>query len=122
MEPFKGEVEYYWSGTTSGYPPLTHQDRIFTLITKTLQEAETQGKQTLTHQELIEGAYKHFEDYRWNPKSIVQRELKPELLETIIEDAQQLQIITAHKENGETKYRLNHQILKTTKNTQKTTP
>ncbi|MEM3593093.1 MAG: hypothetical protein QXS27_00020 [Candidatus Jordarchaeaceae archaeon] len=62
MNQFK--VEYYWSGTTTGYPPLTHQDRILVLITKTLKEAETQGKQTLTHKELIKGAYKNFEDYR----------------------------------------------------------
>ncbi|MEM3564396.1 MAG: hypothetical protein QXR19_14270, partial [Candidatus Jordarchaeaceae archaeon] len=113
-EPFKGEPRYYWSGTTAGYPPLTHQDRIFTLITKSLQEAEKQGKQALTHRELVEGAYKNFEKYRWNPKSTVKRELEPELLETIIEDAQELQIITAHKENGETRYSLNHQILEAT--------
>ncbi|MEM2145625.1 MAG: hypothetical protein QW279_09705, partial [Candidatus Jordarchaeaceae archaeon] len=38
---------------------------------------------------------------------------------TIIEDAQQLQLITAHKENGETKYRLNHQILEATQKQEK---
>ncbi|MEM3564837.1 MAG: hypothetical protein QXR19_16520 [Candidatus Jordarchaeaceae archaeon] len=39
VEPFTGEPRYYWSGTTAWYPPFTYQDRIFTLITRALQEA-----------------------------------------------------------------------------------
>lgn len=119
-EPFKGEARYYWSGTTTGYPPLTHQDRILTLITKTLKEAEAEGKQALTREELVQGAFKHFEDYRWNYRSITKRTLERELVETIIDDAQELLIITTKKEDGETKYQLNHQILnQKTKTTQK---
>ncbi|MEM2983763.1 MAG: hypothetical protein QXL24_00960, partial [Candidatus Jordarchaeaceae archaeon] len=56
--------KHYQSETTTGYPTLTHQNRIFTLITKTLKEDETQGKQALTHQELVQGAHKNFENYR----------------------------------------------------------
>ncbi|MEM3650851.1 MAG: hypothetical protein QW831_09030 [Candidatus Jordarchaeaceae archaeon] len=118
-ESFNGEPRYYWSGTTAGYPPLTHQDQIFTLITKSLQEAEAEGKPALTHGELVEGAHKNFEEYRWTLKAIVVRELKPELVETLIEDAQELQIITAHEENGETRYSLNHQILEATQKNKK---
>ncbi|MEX2724793.1 MAG: hypothetical protein Q6367_012960 [Candidatus Freyarchaeota archaeon] len=50
------------------------------------------------------------------PKSIMRRTLKPKLVGTLIEDTQELQIITK-TENGGTKYRLNHQILEATQKT-----
>ncbi|MEM3593812.1 MAG: hypothetical protein QXS27_03705 [Candidatus Jordarchaeaceae archaeon] len=110
VKPFTGEPRYYWSGTTVGYPPFTYQDRIFTLITRTLQEAEAEGRQALTHGELVSGAYKNYEEYRRKPRAIPMRTLEREFVETLIEDAEELQIIIAQRENGEIKYRLNHQI------------
>ncbi|MEX2751852.1 MAG: hypothetical protein Q6366_008170, partial [Candidatus Freyarchaeota archaeon] len=110
MEPFAGERRYYWSGTTAGYPPFTYQDRIFTLITRTLLEAEAEGRQALTHGELVSGVYRNYEGYRWKPRAISMRALELEFVETLIEDAEELQIIIAQRENGEIKYRLNHQI------------
>lgn len=111
LEPFKGEVEYYWSGTTSGFPPFTLQDRVFNPIIKVLMEAEKQGIESLTREELVQRAFESFEEYRWSYRSIPLRIIEREFIERIIEDAEELLLITAQRDNDETKYRLNHQIL-----------
>ncbi|MHA1210652.1 MAG: hypothetical protein ACTSRF_15725 [Candidatus Freyarchaeota archaeon] len=112
LGPFKGEVEYYWSGTTSEYPPFTLQDRVFNPIIETLGEAEKEGRKELTHEELLQKAYKHYQEYRKSHRSVPLKTITREFIETILEDAEELLLIIRTKENHETKYKLNHQIIK----------
>ena len=74
-------------------------------------EAEKQGIESLTREELVQRAFESFEEYRWSYRSIPLRIIEREFIERIIEDAEELLLITAQRDNDETKYRLNHQIL-----------
>ena len=74
-------------------------------------EAEKQGIESLTREELVQRAFESFEEYRWSYRSIPLRKIEREFIERIIEDAEELLLITAQRDNDETKYRLNHQIL-----------
>ncbi|MBW1935826.1 MAG: hypothetical protein ACTSRF_06640 [Candidatus Freyarchaeota archaeon] len=109
LEPFK-EVEYYWSGTTLWYPPLTLQDRAFNPIRRIFTQAEKDGKEWLTRRELVEKAYEIYREeyYAYSP---VPRVVTRELAEDLVEDAEELLLIDSKQENGETLYRLNHQIV-----------
>jgi hypothetical protein len=114
------EAQYYWSGTSSGYPPLTLQDKILNPIKEIFREAEKQGKETLTHEELVQKSLEAYQKYKEESGEITYtKKVNREYVETMIEDAEELLLITAKKENSEIKYSLNHQILKNNTNQNK---
>lgn len=118
LEPIE-EVEYYWTGTTSGYPPFTLQDNVFNPIKQTLTEAEKEGKEGLTREELVEKAFEPYQKYKYSYRSVPIRAVTREFIEERIEDAEEILLITAitTTQNGEkTKYKLNKQIQNTTTN------
>ncbi|MEM3563666.1 MAG: hypothetical protein QXR19_10575 [Candidatus Jordarchaeaceae archaeon] len=106
------EARYYWSGTTCKYPPLTLQDRVLNPLKTIFKEAEKQGEETLTHEELVQKAleaYQEYEEDKDNETYTVK--VNREYVEMMVEDAEELLLIATKKENGETKYQLNYQIL-----------
>ncbi|MEX2704050.1 MAG: hypothetical protein Q6352_002130 [Candidatus Freyrarchaeum guaymaensis] len=108
LEPYEG-VEYYWSGTTLEYPPFTLQDRIFNPIKRILTEAEKEGKKWLTRGELVEKAYEYFKEHKFGYRA-TPRTITKEFVEDLIEDAEELLLITSKQHNGKVLYQLNHQI------------
>ncbi len=114
LKPVKG-VEYYWSGTTNGYPPFTLQDRVFNPIKRVFTEAEEMGKEVLTREELTQKAFEHYQKYKRSYRSIPLRIIEREFIEQRIDDAEKLLLITVTRENSEAtvrQNRLNDQILK----------
>ena len=89
------EPEYYWSGTTGIYPPLTLQDRVLNPIKKVFMEAEKQGKTTLTKEELVERALQAYKEYdEKEPFSeTYTTKIDTEYTQTMIEEAEELLLI-----------------------------
>ena len=116
IEPAR-EKEYYWSGTSCKYPPLTLQDKVLNPIKKVFKEVQEQGKEVLTWEELVEKALKAYQKHKENREEETYTEtVNREYVEMMIEEAEELLLITSEKEqNGETTYRLNHQVLKNKK-------
>ncbi len=105
--------EYYWSGTSCKYPPLTLQDKALNPIKKVFTEAEKQGKTTLTHKELVEKALQAYKEYEEDKDNeTYTKKVNREYVVMMIEEAEELLLITPKKEKNEVTYRLNHQILK----------
>lgn len=108
------ERGYYWSGTSCKYPPLTLQDKILNPIKNVFREAQEQGKEALTFEELTERAFKAYKKYKEERRGITYtKTISREYVEMMIKEAEELLLITPEEEqSGKTIYRLNHQILK----------
>lgn len=98
------ELKFFWSGTTNEYPPLTTQDRIFNHLKEIFIEARKQGKETLSHEELVREALKTYQKLKKEHVFTQVREVDRELIETLIEDAESLLFIKTTNENGEKRH------------------
>jgi len=87
------EPEYYWSGTTGIYPPLTLQDRIFNPIKQVFREAEKQGKTTLTRQKNNKKALQAYKEYKKQHNITYTTTINREYVETMIQESEELLLI-----------------------------
>ena len=101
------EPEYYWSGTTGMYPPLTLQDRVFNPIKEIFGEAEKHGKTTLTREELVQKALEAYKKYEKHSLTHAKKPIDREYTETLIQEAEELLLIKP-VQGG---YQLNKQVL-----------
>ena len=97
------ELKYFWSGTTNEYPPYTTQDRIFNPIKEIFKEAKKHGKETLTHEELVQEVLKTYRNLQKKHEFDQTRKVNKELAETLIEDAESLLLIETKDQKGRDK-------------------